>query len=166
MTSHSAPAASQAAGDLALPGGAPSDSGDEAPARRYTVLIYSDAPTVRDGLRAAIGRRPAPELGRIEYVEATTGEAVISVVDKGGVDVCLLDGEAWPTGGMGISRQLKNEIRNPPATIVVVARRDDVWLARWSTADAVLAHPLDPVEVADTVAAVLRRRAAGLPAVI
>ena len=166
MTSHPTPASSQAAGDLALPGGAPSDSGDEAAARRYTVLIYSDDAAVRDGLRASIGRRPAAELGRIEYVEATTGDAVVSVVDKGGVDVCILDGEAWPEGGMGISRQIKNEILDPPATIVVVARRDDIWLARWSTADAVLAHPLDPVEVADTVAAVLRRRAAGLPAII
>ena len=137
-----------------------------APARTHTVVVYSDDPKVRDTVRTALGRRPAPDLGRVEYVEAAVGDDLIRLDDAGGVDLVVLDGEAWPTGGMGISRQIKNELRDPPATVVVVARRDDVWLARWSTADAVLAHPLDPVEVADTVAAVLRRRAAGLPAVL
>jgi hypothetical protein len=40
----------------------------------------------------------------------------------------------------------------------VLARAQDRWLAAWSQADAVVAHPLNPVEVARVVAAQLRPR--------
>ena len=92
---------------------------------------------------------------------------MLAAVDAGEIDLCILDGEAQPTGGMGLSRQLKNEIDDcPPIVIVAVRRHDDRWLATWSQADAVLVHPLDPLAAAETVAAVLRRSRAGeLPAV-
>ena len=64
--------------------------------------------------------------------------------------------EAQPTGGMGLSRQLKDEITNCPPIVVAVRRKDDRWLATWSQADAVLVHPLDPLAAAETVAEVLR----------
>ena len=63
------------------------------------------------------------------------------------------------TGGMGVSRQLKNEITDCPPIVVAVRRRDDRWLATWSQADAVLVHPLDPITAAETVARVLRESA-------
>ena len=128
-----------------------------------TVLVYSDDEAVRERIELAVGRRPASDVGRLEYVEAATEPDVIATVDAGGVDLCILDGEAWPAGGMGISRQLKNEIADCPAIIVVLGRRDDRWLATWSQCDATLAHPLDAVEAADVVADVLRRRAGRLP---
>jgi len=43
-----------------------------------------------------------------------------------------------------------------------VRRADDRWLATWAGADEILVYPLDPVTAAETVAAVLRRRSAGL----
>jgi DNA-binding response OmpR family regulator len=84
-------------------------------------------------------------------------------VDQGGVDLLILDGEAQPTGGLGLARQFKNEITDCPPIVVAVRRRDDRWLATWSQADAVLVHPLDPLAAAETVAEVLR--AQRLPAV-
>ncbi|WP_030103839.1 hypothetical protein, partial [Actinoalloteichus caeruleus] len=108
------------------------------------VLVFSHRPEVRDAIMTAVGRRPAPDLGRVRYVEAATIDEVVSVVDEGGADLLILDGEAQPTGGMGISRQLKNEIAACPPVVIVVRRRDDRWLATWSQADAVLVHPLDP----------------------
>lgn len=104
----------------------------------------------------AVGQRPAPDVGRVRYVEAGTIDEVIAEVDGGGVALAILDGEAQPTGGMGLSRQLKNEIALPPPVIVAVRRRDDRWLATWSQADAVIVHPLDPLAAAETVAEVLR----------
>lgn len=129
-----------------------------------TVLVYSEDAAVRQGIRLAVGRRLAPDLGRIEYVEVDAGEAAVAAVEAGGIDLCVLDGESWPVGGMGISRQLKNEIIDCPPVLVAVGRRDDAWLATWSLADAVLQHPLDPVAVADTVARLLRDRVGALPA--
>ena len=98
----------------------------------------------------------APDLGRVDYVEAGAIADVLYEVDNGTVDLLILDGEAQPTGGMGLSRQLKDEITNCPPIVVAVRRKDDRWLATWSQADAVLVHPLDPLAAAETVAEVLR----------
>jgi CheY-like chemotaxis protein len=130
----------------------------------HTVLVFSDDPAVRERIRMAVGRRPASDVGAVRYVEASTGAEVVAAVDAGGVDLLLLDGEAQPTGGMGISRQLKNEIDDCPLICLVLARHDDRWLARWSQADATLSHPLDPLRAGEVVADLLRRRAGSLPA--
>ena len=123
-----------------------------------TVLVFSHRPEVRESIITAVGRRPAPDLPRIRYIEAAGVADVIAAADAGRFDLAILDGEAQPTGGMGISRQLKNEIDDCPPMIVTVRRRDDRWLATWSQADAVLVHPLDPLTAAETVAEVLRTR--------
>jgi DNA-binding response OmpR family regulator len=136
-----------------------------ATARTQTVLVFSHDPTVREQVRTAVGRRPAADLERVDYVECGTGAEVIARIDAGGVDVAILDGEAQPTGGMGISRQLKNEIDDCPAVCILLGRRDDRWLATWSLADATLTHPLDPVTGAEAVAGLLRDRARGLPVI-
>ncbi|EXG80865.1 hypothetical protein [Cryptosporangium arvum] len=121
-----------------------------------TVLVYSDDAAVRERIRMAVGRRPAADIGPITWVEASRGDEVVRLADAGGLDLLLLDAEAWPTGGMGISRQLKHEIDDCPPVGIVLARKVDRWLATWSEADAVLSHPLDPVSAATTVADVLR----------
>jgi len=128
-----------------------------------TVLVFSHRPQVRDTIVNAVGRRPAPDLGRVSWVEAGTIAEVLALLDAGGVDLAVFDGEAQPTGGMGLCRQVKYEITRCPPIVVVVRRADDRWLATWSLADAVLVHPLDPLTAAQTVADVLR--AAALPVV-
>ena len=131
----------------------------------WKVLVFSHRPEVREAIVNAVGRRPAPDLGRLEYVEVGTVADVLYHVDSGAIDLAILDGEAQPTGGMGICRQLKHEIEDCPAICVLLARRDDRWLATWALADATIASPLDPVVAAETVAQLLRDRARGLPVV-
>jgi DNA-binding response OmpR family regulator len=133
------------------------------PARTHTVLVYSDDPKLRDAVRLAVGRRPADDLGVVDYVECGTGVELLKAVDAGGIDVAVLDGEARPTGGLGLAKQLKDELEDCPPTLVLVARRDDLWLARWSLADAVLPLPIEPFALADAVAGLLRHREAALP---
>ena len=125
-----------------------------------TVLVYSDDVNTRNQVRLALGRRPAPELPRVEILECATEPAVIAAMDAGGVDVAVLDGEAVPAGGMGICHQLKDEIYRCPPILVLVGRPQDGWLATWSRADGVVSHPLDPMAVADGVASLMRRRLA------
>jgi len=127
------------------------------------ILVFSHRPEVRETIITAVGRRPAPDLSRVDFVEAGAIADVLYEVDNGTVDLLILDGEAQPTGGMGLSRQLKDEITNCPPIVVAVRRKDDRWLATWSQADAVLVHPLDPLAAAETVAEVLR--GAALPVV-
>jgi hypothetical protein len=65
------------------------------------ILVYSDDRSTREQVKLAIGRRPAPDLPRVEFVECATEPAVIKTVDAGGLDVLVLDGEAVPAGGIG-----------------------------------------------------------------
>jgi DNA-binding response OmpR family regulator len=124
------------------------------------VLVYSNSPEVRADMMAAIGRRPAPDLGRIDFLECEGVADVLFAIDSNIPSVVVLDGEAQPTGGIGISRQIHQESDNIPPVVLRVGRAADRWLATWAKADEVLVAPLDPVTTADTVAAVLRRRTA------
>jgi hypothetical protein len=123
-----------------------------------TVLIYSDDRVTREQVRLAIGRRPAADLPKVEIVECATQPAVIKTMEAGGVDVAVFDGEAAPYGGMGLARQVKDEIYRCPPVLVLIGRPQDAWLATWSRADAVVSHPLEPAAVADAVADLLRQR--------
>jgi DNA-binding NarL/FixJ family response regulator len=129
-----------------------------------TVLLYSSRPEVRQSVRTAVGRSPAADVGPITWLECSTGEDVVATVDEGGIDLCILDGESQPTGGLALSRQLKMEVADCPALCVLIARQPDRWLAYWSQADATLPFPVDPLTAPRVVADVLRARV-GLPAV-
>lgn len=120
-----------------------------------TLLVFSNDEGLRARVRMAIGRSPAPGIHDIVYLEADSAGAVIAAVDQGGIDLLVLDGEAWPAGGLGICRELKNSRDDCPPIVVLVARRDDRWLGVWSQADAVLPQPIDAVEVSTTVVSLL-----------
>ena len=122
------------------------------------VLVYSDDVETREQVILALGRRPHPDLPELEYVEVATEPVVIQQMDAGGIDLAILDGEAVPAGGMGIARQLKDEIYRCPPLLVLTGRVQDNWLATWSRAEAAVAHPLDPIELAETVIRLLRSR--------
>ena len=111
----------------------------------------------------AVGRRPAPDVGRIDFLECSSVSDVLMAIDDKIADVVILDGEAQPTGGIGIARQIHQESAAIPPIILTVRRADDRWLATWAKADEILVHPLDPIIAADTVAALLRRLPAGSP---
>jgi len=132
---------------------------------QVTVLVYSNLADVRATVRTAVGRRPAPDVGRIDWIECATQADVMRELDAGGVDLAILDGEAQPTGGIGLARQFKYELDDCPPIVVLIARPQDGWLASWSLADAVINSPIDPVESAAVVAEQLRRRVTGIPVV-
>jgi DNA-binding response OmpR family regulator len=121
-------------------------------------MVYSDDRTVRRAVITALGTRPDPDLPELEFVEVATGPVVLRTADAGGLDLMILDGEATPTGGLGLTRQLKDEIHRCPPILVLTGRPQDAWLATWSRADAVVGHPLDPGQVAEAVSGLLRTR--------
>ncbi|MFE9437829.1 hypothetical protein ACFYO2_02230 [Streptomyces sp. NPDC006602] len=125
-----------------------------------TVLVYSDDSNTREQVRLASGRRPAPDVPLVEFLECATPAAVLKELDRGGIDVCVLDGEAVPMGGMGLCRQIKDEIFNCPPVLLLIGRPQDAWLATWSRAEAAVTLPVDPVEFAAALASLLRERKA------
>jgi DNA-binding response OmpR family regulator len=120
-------------------------------------LLYSDDIATRDAVRLAVGRRPARDVEVTTWRECATAPAVIEAVETGNFDLLILDGESSPTGGLGLCRQLKNEIFRCPPVLVLTGRPQDGWLAAWSQADLAVPHPLDPIAVAQAVADLGRR---------
>ncbi|KAF4406472.1 MULTISPECIES: hypothetical protein [Streptomyces] len=125
-----------------------------------TVLVYSDNASTREQVRLAAGRRPAPDVPPVELLECATLPAVLSALEQGGIDACVLDGETAPAGGMGVCRQIKDEIFDCPPVLLLIGRPQDAWLATWSRAEAAVTHPVDPVEFAGALAGLLRSRRA------
>jgi DNA-binding response OmpR family regulator len=121
------------------------------------VLLYATDRAIREHVRLSLGRKVAGDLPEVRVLEVATQPAVLKEMDAGNVDVAILDGEAVP-GGMGLCRQLKDEIVDCPPVLVLTGRVDDAWLATWSRADGVLPHPIDPLRLPDAVAALLRSR--------
>ncbi|MFF3762485.1 hypothetical protein ACFYYR_00080 [Streptomyces sp. NPDC001922] len=125
-----------------------------------TVLVYSDNADTRLQVRMATGKRPAAGLPPVEFIECATLPAVLSALEEGRIDVCVLDGESAPAGGMGVCRQIKDEIFRCPPVLLLIGRPQDAWLATWSRAEAAVTHPIDPVEFAEALAGLLRTRLA------
>ncbi|MGH3365656.1 MAG: hypothetical protein ACRDOY_00440 [Nocardioidaceae bacterium] len=134
------------------------------PATPLRVLVYSDDSTTRADVLLALGKRPHPDLPPCEYVECATEAVVWQHLDRGSVDLAILDGEAVPAGGMGIARQMKDEIFRAPPALVLTGRPQDAWLATWSRAEAAVPHPIDPLQLAEAVVALLRSRVASTTA--
>lgn len=132
--------------------------------RKINIVLYSDDSTVRAAVKSALGRSLSPEMGEHQIREFATADALRLYVDgvkpesSNPIDVFILDGEAAPEGGMGVARQLKDEVFNCPPVLLLVARKEDAWLAAWSRAEASVTHPVDPFTLANTVAELVRTR--------
>ena len=122
------------------------------------ILVYSDDSSVRASIVAALGRKTASDVAEHVIHEFATGPALRAYVDSHtDVDLFILDGEATPEGGMGIARQLKDEVFNCPPVLLITGRVQDSWLAAWSMAEASVIHPIDPFTLAQSTAQLLRR---------
>jgi CheY-like chemotaxis protein len=122
------------------------------------ILVYSDDSDTRSQVILALGKRPHPDLPTVEYIEVATEPVVIQQMDTGAIDLAILDGEAVPAGGMGIAKQLKDEIFRCPPVLVLTGRPQDAWLATWSRAEAAVPHPIDPMQLAEAVTRLLKSR--------
>lgn len=132
---------------------------------KLRIALYSDDASVRESVRKALGKRLTSELPENQIQEFATADSLKlyalgkSSAGKVKVDLFILDGEAVPEGGLGVARQLKDEIFNCPPIMVLVAREQDAWLAGWSRAEGVVTHPVDPFTLAKTALSVLRAKA-------
>ena len=126
------------------------------------IIVYSDDSSVRASIVSALGRRVAVDLPEHEIHEFATGSALRAYVDGKSVgggsraDLFILDGEAAQEGGLGMARQLKDELFNCPPVLVITGRKEDAWLSAWSLAEASVVHPIDPFTLAKTAAQLLR----------
>jgi DNA-binding response OmpR family regulator len=120
------------------------------------IAVYSDDSSVRQSVLTALGIRPSQELPELRIHEFATGPALRQAIDsKKKFHLFILDGESTPEGGMGIARQLKDEVYQCPPVLLIAGRVQDNWLASWSRADDVVLHPIDPFTLGAKVVALL-----------
>ena len=133
----------------------------DSPEKKLVITLYSDDSTVRQSVIAALGKQLDKQLAPHEIKEFATAAALRLYVDsKKQVDLFILDGEAVPEGGMGVARQLKDEVFNCPPILIITGRVQDNWLATWSKAEATVTHPIDPFTIAAKCAALLKTNSA------
>jgi DNA-binding response OmpR family regulator len=110
-----------------------------------TILVASDAPSVRQEVAAVIG---APD---VEVIEIHTGHAVPAAVHDYEPDLLVVDLQMGSMGGMAVCLELRLEesYGNLPhvPVLMLLDRRADVFLARRSGAEGWLVKPLDPMRI-------------------
>jgi DNA-binding response OmpR family regulator len=120
--------------------------------RGVKALLVSPDPKSRDLMALAV-RSIERKLGEaLEFIEAPDGERGIRAARRERPDVIVADEIASRAGAFALAMDLRNDVKPfPGAIVILLERRQDEWLARWSGADAWYVKPVDPFELAERV---------------
>jgi DNA-binding response OmpR family regulator len=125
------------------------------------VLLVSPDPRSRELMRLVvrgIERRTGEPL---RFLEATNGDEGVRIALRERPDVIVAEEMASRAGAFSLARTVRDRPDPYDGVIVVLlARRQDAWLARWSGADAWFTKPVDPFELADRLMELVGRRTA------
>jgi DNA-binding response OmpR family regulator len=119
---------------------------------RVRVLLVSPDPASRDLMRVAVGSIERRLGERLEFLDAKDGEQGARIGLRENPDAVVADEIASRAGAFSLARDLRGAqapYRGP--IVIVLERRHDDWLARWSGADAWFVKPIDPFALADTL---------------
>lgn len=119
------------------------------------VLVVSESPARREWVRKSLGLH-------WEVAEAADGREAIRAVRSRGMDLVVSDETTEPFGAFGLARELK-ALSEPPGVIILLERKEDVWLARWSGADRWLLDPVDPFALAEAAAEIAEQASQARP---
>lgn len=127
----------------------------ETDAEGVKVLLYSDDVDTRRAVMDAIGVRPEAGKPRIEWVESATAAGAVAKFAEGNIAALILDGETKKIGGMALLRQLNAEFDSVPPSVILIARPQDEWLARYAGTEVVVPTPLNPNVLREALASIL-----------
>lgn len=114
------------------------------------VLLVSPEPESRELMSLAVAGIERRLGTPLEFLEATNGERGVTVAFRERPDVVVADEIASRAGAFSLAKDLRGALEPYPGVIVILLeRRQDAWLARWSGADAWFVKPVDPFELAD-----------------
>jgi DNA-binding response OmpR family regulator len=116
------------------------------------VLLVSPDPRSRE-LTALAVRSIERALGSdIVFTAAKNGELGIRAAQRDRPDVIVADEIASRAGAFALAKTLRDAADPFRGVIVILLeRKHDAWLAKWSGADAWYVKPVDPFELADRV---------------
>ena len=114
------------------------------------MLLVSPEPESRELMRLAVASIERRVGGELEFVEAADGEQGLRIAFRERPDAVVADEFASRMGAFALAKDLRGaEEPYPGAIVIVLERRQDTWLAKWSGADAWFVKPVDPFELAD-----------------
>jgi DNA-binding response OmpR family regulator len=128
---------------------------------RVKVLLVSPDPRSRELMRLVVRgiERRAGE--PIRFLEATDGEQGVRIALRDRPDAIVADEIASREGAFSLARTVRDRTDPYDGVIVVLlARPQDAWLARWSGADAWFTKPVDPFQLTDRLMELVDRRSA------
>lgn len=95
----------------------------------------------------------------LRFRAARDGELGTRAALRDRPDVVVADEFASRAGAFGLARSLRDDAEPFTGSIVILLeRKQDAWLARWSGADAWFVKPVDPFELADRLLELVSER--------
>jgi len=123
------------------------------------VLLVSPDPRSRGSMALAvrsIERRLGEEL---RFRAAANGDLGLRAALRDRPDVIVADEIASRAGAFALAKSLRDDAEPYTGVILILLeRKHDAWLARWSGADAWFVKPVDPFELADRLLDLVNER--------
>lgn len=119
------------------------------------IMLYSDNANLRRAVRLAVGERLGQRDVQVEWAEVATSQAAMLLAEERVFDLIIGDNETTKLGGVGLVRQMRNELDWEPKVLLLLARQQDAWLAAWAGANATMQQPLDPFALRQRVTEML-----------
>jgi DNA-binding response OmpR family regulator len=122
-------------------------------------LVISPDESLREQLRLALRSVERRTGEPWEFLEARDGFTGLRAAWRYLPDIVVADQIVTNAGAFAIAKELRGQMQPFPGSIIIVlAREQDDWIAKWSGADAIFSRRFDPFELADTVQALIQRR--------
>jgi DNA-binding response OmpR family regulator len=116
------------------------------------VLLVSPDPASRELMALAVRSIERRLDTTLTFRAAANGELGIRAALRERPEIVVADEIASRAGAFALAKALRDDPEVFTGVIVILLeRKHDTWLARWSGADAWFVKPADPFEVADRV---------------
>jgi DNA-binding response OmpR family regulator len=114
------------------------------------VLLVSPDPMSRD-MMALAARSIERSIGtELRFRAAANGELGIKAALRDRPEIVVADEIASRAGAFALAKTLRDDAEPfTGAIVILLERKHDAWLARWSGANAWFVKPVDPFELAD-----------------
>lgn len=116
------------------------------------VLLVSPDPASRELMALAVRSIERRVGSPLRFRAAKNGELGIRAALRDRPEIVVADEIASRAGAFALAKALRDD--NEPfvgVIVILLERKHDAWLARWSGADAWFVRPVDPFELADRV---------------
>ena len=118
--------------------------------RRVRVLLVSPDANARDLMRVSVSSIERRLGEAVSFLEAVDGEQGARIGLRERPDAVVADEIASRAGAFSLAKDLRGAADPYLGPIVILLeRKHDAWLARWSGANAWFVRPVDPFELAD-----------------